>query len=192
MAWVADTLAIESLISEVKESAGRISALVGDMRSYSQLDRAPRQVIDVTEGLESTLALLRDRLQGLTVVRDYAPDLPRIEASPAELNQVWTNLIVNAADAMAGSGTLGLSARRGTDDVIVEVRDTGPGMTPEVRARAFDPFFTTKDVGKGTGLGLDISRRIVVDGHDGSIEIDSQPGDTLFRVRLPLELRESS
>ena len=190
--WVANALTIESLIVEVKEATRRISALVNDMRSYSQLDRAPHQVIDVTEGLDSTVAMLKDRLQGITVIRDYAAGLPRIDAIPAELNQVWTNLIVNAADAMGGSGTLRLSTHVGEDDVIVEVRDTGTGMPPEVRDRAFDPFFTTKDVGKGTGLGLDISRRIVVDRHHGTIEIDSRPGDTALRVRLPREFRGTS
>ena len=190
--WVANVLTIESLIAEVKESTRRISTLVNDMRSYSQLDRAPHQVIDVTEGLDSTVAMLKDRLHGITVVREYAAGLPRIDAIPAELNQVWTNLIVNAVDAMGGGGTLRLSTHAGDDDVIVEVHDTGTGMPPEVRDHAFDPFFTTKDVGKGTGLGLDISRRIVVDRHHGTIEIESRPGETALRVRLPREFRGSS
>ena len=190
--WVANALTIESLITEVKESTRRISTLVNDMRSYSQLDRAPHQVIDVTEGLDSTVAMLKDRLQGITVVRAYAAGLPMIDAIPGELNPVWTNLIVNAADAMGGSGTLRLSTHAGEDGVIVEVHDTGTGMPPDVQDRAFDPFFTTKDVGKGTGLGLDISRRIVVDRHHGTIEIDSAPGDTALRVRLPRQFHESS
>ncbi len=190
--WVANALTMESLITEVKESTGRISALVNDMRSYTQLDRAPHQIIDVTEGLDSTVVMLKDRLRGVTVVRDYERDLPSIEAIPGELNQVWTNLIVNAIDAMGGSGTLRLSARAGTDDVIVDVTDTGPGMPSEVRDRAFDPFFTTKDVGKGTGLGLDIARRIVVDRHHGSIDIDSRPGATVFRVQLPRQFQRGS
>ena len=192
MDWVANVLTIDSLITEVKESTRRIATLVNDMRSYSQLDRAPRQVIDVTEGLDSTVAMLKDRLAGITVVREYAAGLPRIDAIPGELNQVWTNLIVNAADAMDGSGTLRLSANSSDDEVIVEVHDTGSGMPEDVRDRAFDPFFTTKDVGKGTGLGLDISRRIVVDRHHGTIEIDSRPGDTSLRVTLPRQVRESS
>ena len=156
------------------------------MKSYSQLDRASLQLIDVTEGIESTLVMLGHKLRGgVTVVRDYADDVPRIEANPGELNQVWTNLIDNAIDAMDGDGTLRISTRLSGDDVVVEIADTGPGMPPEVQARAFEPFFTTKDVGKGTGLGLDISRRIVVDRHHGEITIDARPDGTVLRVRLP-------
>jgi signal transduction histidine kinase len=140
----------------------------------------------VTEGLESTLVILRPKLRdGVTVVREFDPDLPQIEAIPGELNQVWTNLIDNAVDAMDGQGTLRLVTRAEGDAVVVEVVDTGIGMPPDVRAHAFEPFFTTKDVSKGTGLGLDISRRIVVDRHHGEIEIDSRPGETVLRVRLP-------
>jgi len=184
--WVASTLAMKALLGEVKESTGRVSALVAAVKTYSQLDRASLQLIDVTEGIESTLVMLSHKLRGgITVVRDYAADVPSIEASPGELNQVWTNLIDNAIDAMDGRGTLRVTTRVDGDRVVVEIGDTGPGMTPEVQAHAFDPFFTTKDVGKGTGLGLDISRRIVVDRHDGEIAIDSQPGDTVLRVSLP-------
>ena len=183
--WVASTLSIASLLSEVKESARRISALVGAIKSYSQLDRASQQLIDVTEGLESTLVMLGCKLRdGVTVVRDYGGDLPRIEANPGELNQVWTNLIDNAIDAMGGQGTLRVSVRAEPQFVIIEVADTGPGMPPGVQARAFDPFYTTKDVGKGTGLGLDISRRII-ERHHGEITIHSKPGETVLRVRLP-------
>ena len=114
---------------------------------------------------------------GITIVRDYAADLPRIEANPGELNQVWTNLIENAVDAMDGEGTLRVSTRADGDHVVVEVADTGAGMPADVQARAFDPFYTTKDVGKGTGLGLDISRRIVVENHHGEITIMSEPGE---------------
>ena len=186
LVWVASTLASTALLGEVKESTGRISALVGAVKSYSQLDRASLQHIDVTEGIESTLVMLgHDLRAGVTVVRDYAPDLPLIEARPGELNQVWTNLIDNAIDAMDGSGTLRVATRVDGDRVVVEICDTGPGMTPEVQARAFAPFFTTKDVGKGTGLGLDISRRIVVERHNGEITIDSRPGKTVLRVWLP-------
>jgi signal transduction histidine kinase len=175
-----------TLLSEIKESTGRVSNLVATVKSYSQLDRASVQDIDVTEGIDSTLVVLGDKLHdGITVVRDYADDLPRIEAIPGELNQVWTNLIDNAVDAMEGKGTLRLSARPDGDHVVVEVADSGPGMPPDVQARVFEPFFTTKDVGKGTGLGLDISRRIVVDRHHGEIEVASQPGQTVMTVRLP-------
>ena len=174
--WVAGTLSTRALLSEMKDSTSRISALVDAVKSYSQLDRASLQLIDVTEGIESTLVMLGHKLgDGLTVVRDYAADLPRIEAFPGELNQVWTNLIDNAIDAMDGEGTLRISTGASTaDDVVVEIGDTGPGMPADVQARAFEPFFTTKDVGKGTGLGLDISRRIVVDRHHGQITIESR------------------
>jgi signal transduction histidine kinase len=184
--WVASALSTTTLLSEIKEATGRVSNLVTTVKSYSQLDRASLQDIDVTEGIDGTLVVLGEKLHdGITVVRDYADDLPRIEAIPGELNQVWTNLIDNAIDAMEGKGTLRLSTRPDGDHVIVEVADTGSGMPPEVQARAFEPFFTTKDVGDGTGLGLDISRRIVVDRHHGEILIASQPGQTVLTVRLP-------
>ena len=184
--WVAGTLAVSVLLTEIAESTRRVSGLVAAVRSYSQLDRATLQVIDVTEGIESTLVVLGHKLgEGITVQRDYGPDLPQIEAIPSELNQVWTNLIDNAIDAMDGQGTLSLTTRLDGDDMVVEVADTGPGMPPEVQARVFEPFFTTKDVGRGTGLGLDISHRIVVDRHRGAIDIESTPGGTVMRVTLP-------
>ncbi len=185
--WVASSLSTATLLSEVKESTGRISGLVAAVRSYSQLDRASVQQIDLAEGLESTLVMLFHKLEGeITVVRDYGADLPRIEAFAGELNQVWTNLIDNAIDAMDGTGTLRVSTRADENGVVVEIGDTGPGLPPEVQAHAFEPFYTTKDVGEGTGLGLDISRRIVVERHGGEITIESQPGETVLRVRLPL------
>ena len=155
-------------------------------RSYSQLDRASVQLVDVTEGLESTLVMLAHKLKnGISVERDYGEDVPRIEAFAGELNQVWTNLIDNAIDAMDGEGTLLVSTRPQGDGVVVEIADTGHGFPEAVQTHAFEPFFTTKDVGEGTGLGLDISRRIVVDRHGGEITIDSRPGETVLRVRLP-------
>ncbi len=191
--WVAGTISTRGLLAEMKESTARISALVDAVRSYSQLDRASLQLIDVTEGIESTLVMLRHKIgDGVTVVRDYGADVPRIEANPGELNQVWTNLIANAIDAMEGAGTLRLSTRADASDVVVEIADTGPGMTPDVRARAFEPFYTTKEIGKGTGLGLDISRRIIADRHHGQITIESQPGETLLCVRLPRGQRPAS
>jgi signal transduction histidine kinase len=184
--WAASALSTTTLLSEIKEATGRVSNLVSTVKSYSQLDRASLQDVDVTEGIDSTLVVLGEKLHdGITVVRDYAAELPRIEAIPGELNQVWTNLIDNAIDAMEGKGTLRVSARADGDHVIVEVADTGSGMAPDVQDRAFEPFFTTKEVGKGTGLGLDISRRIVVDRHRGEILIDSGPGRTVMTVRLP-------
>jgi signal transduction histidine kinase len=145
------------------------------------------QQIDVADGLDSTLAMLGHKLRdGVTVVREYSAGIPRIDAYAGELNQVWTNLIDNALDAMDGTGTLRLATRVEEDAVVVEIGDTGPGMAPPVAARAFEAFYTTKDVGKGTGLGLDIARRIVVERHGGTITIDSRPGDTVLRVRLPV------
>jgi signal transduction histidine kinase len=176
----------EALIAEVREATRRISELVAAVKSYTQLDRAAMQPLDVTEGLESTLVMLGHKLRGgITVVREFDTDLPRVEGYAGELNQVWTNLVDNAVDAMDGEGTLRVVTRREPEAVVVEIGDTGTGMPPEVAARAFEAFFTTKDVGKGTGLGLDIARRIVVERHRGEIEIDSAPGRTVMRVRLP-------
>jgi len=180
---------VTSLLADVRGSTARISELIGAVRSYSQMDRASLQVVDVTEGLESTLTMLgRQVRSGVTVERDYDPAVPRIEAYAGELNQVWTNLIDNAVDAMSGAGTLSLRTRVDGDHVVVEIGDTGAGMTPEVAARAFDAFFTTKEVGRGAGLGLDVARRIVVDRHGGDIGIDSRPGGTVLRVRLPVRV----
>lgn len=184
--WVTSTLAASAILGEMREATARVSALVAAVKSYSALDRAAVQLIDVTDGLESTLVMLAHRLRGgITVEREYAAELPRIEANPGQLNQVWTNLLDNAIDATDGSGTVRLRAFGHDDGVIVEVIDDGPGMTPEVQAHAFEPFFTTKDVGKGTGLGLDISRRIVHEQHGGEITIASGPGRTVIRVQLP-------
>ena len=184
--WVASSLSTATLLSEMKESTRRISDLIAAVRSYSQLDRASMQQMDLTEGIDSTLVMLAHKLQGgVTVVRDYG-NVPRIEAIAGELNQVWTNLIDNAIDAMEGTGTLRVSTRVNENGVVVEIGDTGPGMPKEAQARAFEPFYTTKDVGKGTGLGLDISRRIIVERHGGEITIESRPDETVLRVRLPL------
>ncbi len=184
--WVASTVAAASLVREVKESTRRISELVAAVRSYSQMDRGSLQSTEVTEGLESTLVMLGHKLRdGVSVVREYDAELPRIDAYAGELNQVWTNLIDNAVDAMDGAGTLKVATRSEDGEVVVEITDSGAGMPPEVMARAFDAFFTTKEVGKGTGLGLDIARRIVVDRHGGRIDVDSEPGQTVMRVTLP-------
>ena len=186
--WVAGTLNTRVLLSEMKESTGRVSGLIGSVRSYTQVDRATVQLVDITEGIESTLVMLKHKMPaGVTVEREYAPDAPRIETYPGDLNQVWTNLIDNAIDAMDGEGVLRIATRVEADAMVVEVGDTGPGMPAEVQARAFEPFFTTKEVGKGTGLGLDMCRSIVVDRHHGEITIDSVPGRTVVAVRLPLQ-----
>jgi signal transduction histidine kinase len=184
--WVASTFSVATLLGEARASTRRISELVAAVRSYSQLDRASLQRVDVADGLDSTLVMLGHKLRdGVTVVRDYGA-VPPVEAYAGELNQVWTNLVDNAVDAMAGTGTLRVATRVDGDQVVVDIGDTGPGMPPQVAARAFDAFYTTKEVGKGTGLGLDIARRIVVERHGGAISIESRPGGTVLRVRLPL------
>ena len=187
VSWVASAVSVGLFLDELKESTQRISNLVGAVKSYSQMDRASRQRIDVTEGIESSVMILSHKLgTGVTVVRDFAPDVPMIEAYAGELNQVWTNLIDNAIDAMDGAGTLTVATRTAGDHVVVEIADTGHGMSSQVVARAFEPFFTTKDVGKGTGLGLDIARRIVEERHGGGIDVESRPGRTILRIRLPV------
>jgi signal transduction histidine kinase len=178
-------------MSEIEESTTRISALVGAAKQYSQLDRAPFQVVDVHDLLDSTLVMLAGKFgTGITVVKDYDRSLPRIPGYPAELNQVWTNLIDNAVSAMNGTGTLTVRTARDGDRALIEFGDTGPGVPPEIRERIFEPFFTTKPVGEGTGLGLDISWRIVVNKHHGDLRVESVPGNTRFQVCLPLERQE--
>ena len=185
-AWVASALSAGTLLSEIKESTSRISALVNDFKSYSQLDRAAIQNIDVTKGLDDTLTMMKHKIApGVAIKREYGPDVPEVEAFPAELNQVWTNLIANAIDAVDSNGTIRIRTRAESEFVVVEIIDDGPGMPPDVQARAFEPFFTTKDVGKGTGLGLDISRRIIAERHHGQIIISSEPGNTVVSVRVP-------
>jgi signal transduction histidine kinase len=150
------------------------------------MDRSPLQLLDVHDGLESTLTMLTHKLgTGVDVIRDYDRSLPKLPAYTGELNQVWTNLIHNAIDAMDGHGTLTVRTRRDGDHLVVEIGDTGPGIPDQVRGRIFEPFFTTKPVGKGTGLGLDICRRIVVQRHRGDLRVTSTPGDTRFQVLLP-------
>jgi signal transduction histidine kinase len=184
--WVASAVTTSVLIAEAQDATRRISDLVSAVKSYSQLDRAAVQDVRVVDGLESTLIMLGHKLRdGITVVRDYDDSVPVITANPGELNQVWTNLVDNAVDAMDGAGTLTVRTSADERHVVVEVCDTGEGMTEEVAAHAFEPFFTTKEVGKGTGLGLDISRRIVVERHGGAIDVRSEPGSTVVAVRLP-------
>ena len=186
--WVASSVTTTALISEAQNATRRISDLVSAVKSYSQLDRAAVQDVRVVDGLESTLIMLGHKLRdGVTVVRDYDDSVPTVTANPGELNQVWTNLVDNAVDAMGGSGTLTVRTYADEHHVVVEIGDTGSVMSEEVAAHAFEPFFTTKEVGKGTGLGLDISRRVVVERHSGAIEVDSEPGRTVVRVRLPLD-----
>jgi signal transduction histidine kinase len=187
LAWLNQTVDIELLLNEVADSTARISALVTAAKQYSQLDRVPYRVLDVHELLDSTLIMLNRRIgDAITVVRDYDRNLPAIPMYAAELNQVWTNLIDNAVDAMAERGTLTVRTSRDNDRLLVEIRDTGTGIPEDVRHRIFEPFFTTKPIGSGTGLGLDIAWRIVVDKHRGDLSVESSPGDTRFMVRLPI------
>ncbi len=178
---------ISRLADEIESATGRISELVRAVKEYSYMDQMPQQQdIDIHQGLENTLLLLRYKLKhGIDIVRDYDRSLPHISARGGELNQVWTNLIVNAIDAMQGSGKLTIRTLRDDHHLRVEVIDNGPGISPDVKEHIFEPFFTTKPSGEGTGLGLDIVRRIVRD-HGGEIAVESQPGATSFAVLLPL------
>ena len=171
----------------IATAARRISEIVGSLRVYSYVDRGTWQTVDITEGIESTLVLMRAKLGAIVIERDYEPSLPLVDVRGSELNQVWTNVIDNAVDALDGAGTLKLRAFRNGDDVVVEIEDDGPGIPADVVGRVFDPFFTTKEPGKGTGLGLNISHNIVVQVLGGRFEVVSAPGRTVFAVALPVE-----
>jgi signal transduction histidine kinase len=188
--WLNYTLETELLMNEIEDSTTRISTLVTAAKQYSQMDRAPHQVLDVHELLDSTLVMLSRKIGEVKVVKEYDRSLPAIPVYGAELNQVWTNLIDNALQAMGGSGTLTIRTSKAGDRVQVEIGDTGPGIADDIVSRIFEPFFTTKPVGEGTGLGLDISWRIVVNKHHGDISVESAPGDTRFRVTLPIRDEE--
>ncbi len=189
--WLGYTVESELLMNEITDSVTRISNLVGAAKQYSQLDRAPHQVINVHDLLDSTLVMLGSKIgPKVKIVKDYDQDLPEIPVFPGELNQVWTNLIDNAVAAMDGEGTLTVRTSRDNEHVVVEFADTGAGIPPQIRDRIFEPFFTTKPVGQGTGLGLDISWRIVVQRHHGDLRVESEPGNTRFFVRLPVTEHE--
>ncbi|MEV0642749.1 ATP-binding protein [Streptomyces sp. NPDC050619] len=192
--WLNYTVETELLMDEIADSTTRISHLVDAAKQYSQLDRAPYQVVDVHELLDSTLLMLSGKMgPRIKVVKEYDRTVPKIPAYPAELNQVWTNLLDNAVHAINGTdgeGTVTVRTGLDHDRLLVEFRDTGPGIPKEIHGRIFDPFFTTKPVGEGTGLGLDISWRIVVNKHHGSLHVESEPGDTRFQVLLPLTAAE--
>ena len=191
LAWLAATLTAKGLAAELEESTRRMSDLVGAVKSYAYVDRGDLVEVDLHEGLETTLVVLGHKLKhtSIDVVRDYDRTLPKLTIRGSELNQVWTNLLDNAIDALGEGGTITIATRRDGDAAVVEIGDDGPGIPPEVRERIFDSFFTTKDVGSGTGLGLATARRVVVDGHDGALTVDSQPGRTTFQVRLPITQR---
>jgi signal transduction histidine kinase len=187
VAWVAATLAARGLAAELRESTERMSHLVGAVKTYAYMDRGELVEVDLHEGIKMTLVVLAHKLKhtSIELVRDYDKSLPKLMVRGSELNQVWTNLIDNAIQALGDRGTLTIRTRREGSCAIVEVSDDGPGIPPEVREHVFDEFFTTKAAGTGTGLGLATAKRIVVDRHDGSIGVDSEPGRTTFRVSLP-------
>ena len=180
--------AASQLLDDVEHAAVRISDLVGSVKEYSYSDQAPQQDVDIHRGLELTLTMLAHKLKhgDVVVERQFAPDLPRVPAYGSELNQVWTNLLDNAIDAVDGHGTIRLRTARAGDRVLVEISDDGPGIPAELRDRIFEPFFTTKDVGAGTGLGLDVSYRVVTQQHKGDLRVLSAPGNTRFQVLLPV------
>ena len=183
---IAASVEIAGLLNEIESSVARISDLVGAIKEYTYMDQAPVQNVDIVKSLETTLTILNHKLKrGVTVVRDYQRIPLMVNSFGSELNQVWTNLIDNAIDAMGGQGELRVRTYRSDDCVVVEIGDNGPGISPEVQPHIFEPFFTTKGVGEGTGLGLDTVQRIVKK-HRGNIQVTSQPGDTRFQVWLPL------
>ncbi|MEV0165643.1 histidine kinase/DNA gyrase B/HSP90-like ATPase [Nonomuraea fuscirosea] len=185
--WLAEAIEISQMLNEVTEATERITTLIRSAKQYSQMDRAPFQQVDVHELLDSTIAIFRGKIPpGISVVTDYDRTLPEIPCYAGELNQVWTNLVHNALDAMGDEGTLTIRTAHDEDEAIVEIGDTGHGVEEAIKDRIFEPFFTTKTVGEGTGLGLDISYRIVAGRHGGEIKVRSVPGDTWFEVRLPL------
>lgn len=184
--WSAARASAYDLLGEVRMASESISQIVGAVKTYSHLDEAPIQQVDIHQSLENTLIILKHKLKyGVTVVRDFGTDIPQIEAYGSELNQVWTNLIDNAVDAMGGEGEIVLRTRRADGSVVVEIQDSGPGIPPNILDRIYDPFFTTKPPGEGSGLGLHIAYNIVVEKHRGRLEVDSEPGKTVFRVTLP-------
>jgi signal transduction histidine kinase len=181
-----------SLRAEVDEGAKRLSELVGALKSYSFLDQAPVQEVDLPKGIEDTLLILKSKTRDIAVERDYEEGLPRITAYGSQLNQVWTNLIDNASDSLRDSETenpvISIKAIARADCIIVTIQDNGPGIPPEVKDRIFEAFYTTKEPGKGTGLGLDTVYSIVVNQHRGAIDVDSEPGSTRFTVKVPVDL----
>jgi signal transduction histidine kinase len=188
--WLGIGCMTVGLLSEVQQATGRISQIVQAMKSYTYLDQAPLLEVDVHEGLENTLVIMQHKLKkGVTVKREYSPDLPRIEAYASELNQVWTNIIDNAVDAMDGRGEIILRTYRQDQNVVVEIIDNGPGIPPEIQSRIYDPFFTTKPPGQGTGLGLHISHDILANRHRGQLLVESEPGETKFKAVLPIQMR---
>lgn len=189
--WLGTGSVIVTQLYEIQNTTERISQIVRAMKSYTYLDQAPLLEVDVHEGLENTLIIMQHKLkQGVTIKREYAPDLPRIEAYASELNQVWTNIIDNAVDAMQGKGQITLRTYEEKDQVVVEIVDNGPGIPKDIQSRIFEPFFTTKPPGQGTGLGLHVTHDIVANRHHGLLTVESRPGETKFKVILPKTIKD--
>jgi signal transduction histidine kinase len=190
--WLGTSCLVMGFLSEVQHTTARLSQIVQAMKSYTYLDQAPLLEVDIHEGLENTLVIMQHKLKrGVNIKREYSPNLPRIEAYASELNQVWTNIIDNAVDAMNGKGEIKLRTFAEDHHVVVEIIDNGPGIPQEIRTRIFEPFFTTKPPGKGTGLGLHISHDIVANRHHGLLLVESKPGETKFKIVLPVKITES-
>jgi signal transduction histidine kinase len=193
MQWLGMCCLMMGLLSEVLQTTERISQIVHAVKSYTYLDQAPLLEVDIHEGLESTLVIMQHKLKkGVTVKRDYATDLPRIQAYASELNQVWTNIIDNAIDAMNGKGEIHIRTYEKDQCVLVEITDTGPGIPEDIQSRIFDPFFTTKAPGQGTGLGLHISHDIIANRHQGQLQVESRPGETTFRAIVPIAANKNT
>lgn len=192
--WIASGCAVRSLTQEIERASSRVFELVSAVKGFTKMDRSPvAEPVDVGRGLRDTIIVLRSKAaaKSVSLTAEVDPDLPPVQGGGAELNQIWSNLVDNALDAVGTGGRVAVSARREGNRVVVEVADDGPGIPPEIRERIFEPFFSTKDVGKGVGLGLDLVRRSL-ERHDGEIDLESRPGRTVFRVRLPAEGMRSS
>lgn len=192
--WIIDRFRVQVLVIEIEQGAERISAIVGALKSYSYLDQAPVQSVDIHKGIDDTLIILQSKIRampGVRINKTYADDLPMIFGYGSELNQVWTNLLDNALDAIGDEGEISIRTRAESSLVVVEIVDNGTGIPEDAMERIFEPFFTTKPPGAGTGLGLDISYNIVVNKHHGDIKVESEPGRTSFQVWLPVNFQES-
>ncbi len=186
LAWLNATFTTYNLLKEIGEGTTRISEIVGALKTYTYLDQAPIQSVDVHEGLDNTLTMLQSKLSdGIVINRQYDDNLPRIEAYGSELNQVWTNIIDNAIYALQSEGEICLTTYQDGNWLVVEIQDNGVGISAEIQSQIFDPFFTTKPPGSGSGLGLNISHNIITQKHEGIITVESQPGKTCFQVKLP-------
>jgi signal transduction histidine kinase len=187
LTWLISCFTIYTVLNEISEGAGRMIEIVKALKTYTYLDQAPVQNVNVHEGLDNTLVMLRSKMKkGIVVYRDYCDNLPRIEAYGSELNQVWTNIIDNAVAAMNGQGEIFIRTHYAGSWITIEIEDNGPGIPPDIQTKIFDPFFTTKPPGEGTGLGLNISYNIITKKHQGQISVDSQQGQTLFQIKLPV------